>query len=162
MVATHLAAAAFCFLVAVPVLFASQHIREFGYDVMGGRAFPMGLALILIGLGLAKCVVACRAAGMAGWRSRRTQADRAPGPDRTKPALEREKLVVVAASVVYAGLLLFRAGDFILLSALYIAAAGALGRLSGRASLHALGMAATVVVVLYGMRVFLGMKMIAG
>ncbi|MEZ5866308.1 MAG: hypothetical protein R3D25_20330 [Geminicoccaceae bacterium] len=147
----HLAAAIFGVLVAVPVLIASQWIPRFNYDVVGGRAFPVALAVLLLGLSAAKAVLAWRA-----WRSGR-EAGRAPAAPVWSP--ERPARVVLAATAAYA-LLLFVRVDFIWLSGGYMLAAGALSRPDRRGFVEALGMAGFVVLALLGMEAFLSLRLI--
>lgn len=146
----HLAAAIFGVLVAVPVLIASQWIPQFNYDVVGGRAFPIALAVLLLGLSGAKAVLAWRA-----WRPERA-------PDQAAAAFrapERPNLVVLAATAAYA-LLLFLRIDFIWLSGAYMLAAGALSRPDRRSLVEALCMAGFVVLALLGMETFLSLRLI--
>jgi hypothetical protein len=152
MVATHLIAAAFCVAVAIPVLLASRSIPLFGYDPMGGRAFPVALAVILLGLAAAKLVVA--------WQVARATPAGGTAPDLPPARLHREQIAVLATTLVYALVLLFRLADFVWASALYVAASAALGRMSGRSALEGLVVAAAVVAALLALEAFLGMRMI--
>ncbi len=147
----HLAAAIFGVLVAVPVLIASQWIPQFNYDVVGGRAFPIALALLLLGLSGAKAVLA--------WRAWRRQREAGQPAAAAVWAPERPARVVLAATAAYA-LLLFVRVDFIWLSGAYMLAAGALSRPDRRSLIEALAMAGFVVLALLGMEAFLNLRLI--
>jgi hypothetical protein len=154
MIVRHLGAAAFCLLIAVPVLFASQAIPDLGYDVVGGRAFPEGLAIILIGFAMTKLALAGR--GLV-WRS---AAARQTGP--RAEGWRREQIVVLVTTVAYVALILTGRINFTVLSIGYIAASGMLARPTWRSIVESAGMSALVALILLGLQIFFNVSMLGG
>lgn len=150
---THLAGAAFCLFVAIPVLAVSRTIPELGYDAMGGRAFPVGLAIALIGLASAKTVLAVGA--------RKTPAaSRSTASGWLVKDLSREQCVVLATTFLYFAAILLGVAGFIALSAVYMAISGILSRPERKSILETLAITALVVLTLVVLQQFLGMSMI--
>lgn len=148
-----IASAALCLIVAAATLLSVGSIREFGFDSLGGRAFPRALAISLIGLAIVQLARAVRSfrqnrpgirGGMFG------KAELPSGPN----------IVVVAATVIYGLILLTGKVDFIWISAAYVLCAGFLAR-PGRRSFAVSAVTAGVVgLLLLGADVGLGFKMI--
>lgn len=155
MIAQHILAAVFCYAVGVPVLIAAQSIRIFGYDVMGGRAFPSALAVLLLVFGsvrLATGLIAIRHA-----RARGAPLTLAAIPFASVPA---PALKVFCTTLVYMALVSFGIGDFIVISGLYMLASGLLARSGVRSAIETVLLTALVIAALLAMETVLGLRMI--
>jgi len=154
MIAQHLFAAAFCFAVGIPVLVVAQSIRVFGYDVMGGRAFPTALAVLLLVFGTIRLALGLLAL-------RRAHVDGVAPPRLVNPlaGVPRAELKVLGATLVYTVLIVLGLGEFLVLSALYMLAAGLLARPGLRSGIQTVLLTGLVIASLVGLEQLLGLRM---
>ncbi|MCR9237821.1 MAG: hypothetical protein NXI17_14225 [Alphaproteobacteria bacterium] len=149
----YLANATLCLIVAIVTLGSVGSIREFGFDSLGGRAFPRALAICLIVLALVQL-------------ARAIQTFRQSGSDPFKRFFgtlnlpPRSNIVVTLATVLYGLILLTGKVDFIWLSTAYVLCAGFLARPSRHNLTVAAATAGAICVLLLGADLGLGFKMI--
>lgn len=149
----YLANATLCLIVAIITLSSVGSIREFGFDSLGGRAFPRALAICLIALALLQLFRALQV-------FRQTGSDIFKGVFDTTNLPSRANMVVTLATVIYGLILLTGKVDFIWLSAAYVLCAGFLARPSRNSLTVAAITAGAIGLMLLGADLGLGFKMI--
>ena len=119
-----IASAALCLIVATATLMSVDSIREFGFDSLGGRAFPRALAIGLIALAIVQLVKAARSFRQAGPET----SGRFSAMFGKMELPSRANIVVAVVTVIYGLILLTGEVDFIWMSAAYVLFAGFLAR----------------------------------
>ncbi len=151
-----IASAALCLIVATATLMSVDSIREFGFDSLGGRAFPRALAIGLIALAIVQLVKAVQSFRQAGPET----SGRFSAMFGKMELPSRANIVVAVVTVIYGLILLTGEVDFIWMSAAYVLFAGFLARPSRQSFAVAAMTAGVVGLLLLGADVGLGFKMI--
>lgn len=149
----YLANATLCLIIAAVTLNSIGSIREFGFDSLGGRAFPRALAICLIGLALLQLGKAVQVYRQAGSDTLRDFTGRLSLPSRSN-------MTVTLVTVLYGLILLSGGVDFIWLSAAYVLCAGFLARPSRHNLVISVITAGAIGLILLGADIGLGFKMI--
>ncbi len=149
----YLANATLCLIIAIVTLNSVGSIREFGFDSLGGRAFPRALAICLIGLAVLQLGKAVQVYRLTGSDTFRNFAGSLNLPSRAN-------IIVTLATVLYGLILLTGRVDFIWLSTAYVLCAGFLARPSRQSLVVSAITAGAIGLILLGADIGLGFKMI--